>query len=80
MGKPTIALSAGSEPASMQQAPRQLRRVSADDIKAELLRRDCVDFSKVALHMRLSFLYLVLALLIVAQFGRSNWSLWECFQ
>jgi hypothetical protein len=80
MGKPTIALNAGSEPASMQQAPRQLRRVSTDDIKAELLRRDCVDFSKVSLHMRLSFLYLVLALLIGAQLARPSWGLLECFR
>jgi hypothetical protein len=80
MGKPTIALSAGSEPASMQRSARQLRHVPTDDIQAELLRRDCVDFSKVSLHMRLSFLYLVLALLIGAQLARPSWGVLECFR
>lgn len=57
----------------------ELRNVPTDDIMRELLRRDCVDFSKVSLHMRLSFLYLVLALLVTSQFNHlSRW--WECFQ
>lgn len=57
----------------------ELRSVPTDQIMRELLRRDCVDFSKVSLHMRLSFLYLVLALLVTTQLGHlSRW--WECFQ
>jgi hypothetical protein len=80
MGKPTIQLTTGAEPASMQQAARQLRNVPTDKIKYELCRRDCVDFSKVALHMRLSFLYLVLALLIGAQLARPSWGVLECFR
>ena len=57
----------------------ELRNVPTDQIMRELLRRDCVDFSKVSLHMRLSFLYLVLALLVTSQINHlSRW--WECFQ
>lgn len=48
----------------------ELRNVPTDDIMRELLRRDCVDFSKVSLHMRMAFLYLVLALLITYQINR----------
>jgi hypothetical protein len=76
----TIQLGADHEPAGMQHAARQLRNVATDDIQAELLRRDCVDFSKVSLHMRLSFLYLVLALLIGAQLARPSWGVLECFR
>jgi hypothetical protein len=80
MGKPTIQLTTSNEPASMQRSARQLRNVPTDKIMYELCRRDCVDFSKVSLHMRLSFLYLVLALLIGAQLARPSWSVWECLQ
>jgi hypothetical protein len=80
MDKPTIQLTTGAEPARMQRSARQLRNVPTDEIMYELCRRDCVDFSKVSLHMRLSFLYLVLALLIGAQIARPEWSLLECFR
>jgi hypothetical protein len=59
----------------------ELRNVSTDDIMRELLRRDCVDFSQVSLHMRLSFLYLVLALLVAYQVRRlmGGYNPLECF-
>ena len=59
----------------------ELRNVSTDHIMRELLRRDCVDFSKIALHMRMAFLYLVLALLVAYQVRRlmAGYNPLECF-
>ena len=47
----------------------------------ELLRRDCVDFSKIALHMRMAFLYLFLTILVVYQVRRlmAGYNPLECF-
>lgn len=67
-----MAIKLGSIPES------ELRSIPTDVIMRELLRRDCVDFSKVSLHMRLSFLYLVLTALAVSQINHLlRW--WECF-
>jgi hypothetical protein len=55
----------------------ELRSVPTEQIMRELLRRDCVDFSQVSLHMRLSFLYLCIVALVVVQWKYlPRW--WEC--